>query len=97
MAAYAVSKRLAHAGGDGPGDEQDVGVARRGDDAEAEPLQVDVRARRERQLVLAAVAGAGVDVAERQARPAAGRRQGGAEAEPAEVAEQRQHQRSAQA
>ena len=65
-------ERLAHAGRDRPGDEQHVGVARRGDDAEAEPLEVVVRARGEGQFVLAAVAGAGVDVADREAATAVG-------------------------
>ena len=71
-------------------------MPRRGDDAEAEPLQVVVGAGEQRQLVLAAVAGAGVDVADREAArgPAA---RGRESAESAEVAKECQHQRSAQA
>ena len=72
-------------------------MSRRGDDAEAEALEVVVRARGERQLVLAAVARAGVDVAKRQAAAALRARKADLEAQPAEVAEERQHQRSAQA
>ena len=63
---YAIEQRLAHARRDRAGDEQHVGVAGRGDDVEAEALQVVVRVRRERELVLAAVARSGVDVAERE-------------------------------
>ena len=82
----------------GAGDEQHVRVPRRGDDAEAEALQVVVRAESERELVLAAVARAGVNVADGEASPA--RRDAGAPivaAQAAEVSEERQHQRSAQA
>ena len=49
------------------------------------------------QLVLAAVAGAGVDVPDRKAAAAVGSWQPDAVAEAAEIAEQGQHQRSAQA
>ena len=72
-------------------------MAGRGDDAEAEALEVVVGARRERELVLAAVARAGVDVADGEAAPAAGRGRRDVAAEAAEVAEQGEHQRSAQA
>ena len=68
-------QRLAHAGRDGAGDEQHVGVARRGDDAEAEALEVVVGARGEGELVLAAVARAGVDVADGEAAAAVGARE----------------------
>ena len=63
--------------GDGAGDEQDVGVAGGGDDAESEALQVVVGAACEGELVFAAVAGAGVDVAEREAAAAVRAREGG--------------------
>ena len=59
--------------------------------------EVVVRARDERELVLAAVARAGVDVADREAAAAVGRGRAIVAAEAAEVAEQRQHQRSTQA
>ena len=59
--------------------------------------EVVVGARGERQLVLAAVARAGVDVADREAAPAVGPRELDVAAEAAEVAEEGQHQRSAQA
>ena len=72
-------------------------MSRRGDDAEAEAFEVVVRARRERQLVLAAVARPGIDVSDRKAAPAAGWRERDVAAESAEVAEEGQHQRSAQA
>jgi len=49
-------ERLVHAAGYRAGDEQDVGVPGGGDDAEAKALQVVVRAREQRQLVLAPVA-----------------------------------------
>ena len=81
----------------GPGHEQQVGVSRRRDDAEPEPLEVVVRARGEGQLVLAPVAGARVDVTDREAAAAIGSRKRAAAAESSEVAEQGQHQRSAQA
>ena len=70
-------QRLAHAGRDGAGDEQDVGVAGRGDDAEAEALRGrSTGSRASGQLVLAAVARAGVDVADREAAAAARAREG---------------------
>ena len=73
-------------------------MAGRGDDVEAEALQVVLRRRRRGQLVLAGVAGAGVDVAERERARAAAPRQGGFAADALEVAEQDEHdQRSTQA
>jgi hypothetical protein len=72
-------------------------VPRRGDDAEAEALQVVLRRGRKRQLVLAPVARAGVDVTDRQAAGPVRRRQREAAAESAKVAKERQPQRSAQA
>ena len=78
-------------------DEQNVCVARRRDDAEAVALEVVVRARRERQFVLAAVARACVDVPHGEAASARQRRQADVTAEAAEISQQRQHQRSAQA
>src|SRR5207244_12676297 len=62
---------LAHPARHGPGDEQHVGVPRGGDDPEPAALQVVVGAGHEGELVLAAVAGAGVDVADGQAAAAA--------------------------
>ena len=60
--------------------------------------QVVVGARRERQLVLAAVARAGVDVAQREAAAAVGRAgRAIVRRRRPEVAEEGQHQRSAQA
>ncbi len=72
-------------------------MARRGDDPEAVVLEVVVGARGECELVLAAVAGARVDVAYRQAAAAVGAGEADLAPEPAQVAEERQHQRSAQA
>ena len=68
-----------------------------GDDAEAEALQVVVGTRELGELVLAAVAGAGVDVADCEAATAARLGQVDRPAEAAEVAEQGEHQRSTQA
>ncbi len=67
------------------------------DDADPEALQVRVRARDEDELVLAAVAGAGVDVPDREAAAAIGSLEPDGSAQAAEVSEQREHQRSAQA
>ena len=80
-----------------PGDEEDVGVTGGGDDVEAEALQVVLRRGGGGQLVLAGVAGAGVDMADRQRVRAAARRQGRFAADPLEMAEEDEHQRSAQA
>lgn len=60
------------------------------DDAETEALEVVVRAGGERELVLAAVARACVDVPDREAPPAIGAREPDVAAESAEVAEQGQ-------
>ena len=60
------AERLRHVQRDGSGDEQAVGVARRGDEAEAEALQIVVRAGEPADLELAAVAGAGVHLADVQ-------------------------------
>ena len=59
-------ERGPHPGRHGPRDEQDVGVPGRRDDPEPEPRHVDVRPRDKRELVLAAVARAAVDVADRE-------------------------------
>jgi len=88
---------VAHAGGDRPGHEQQIGVSRRRDDAEPESLEVVVRARGEGELVLAPVAGANIDVTDREAAAVIGPRKRTSAAESSEVAEQGQHQRSAQA
>ena len=90
-------ERVAHPRRDRARHEQHVGVPRRGDHAEPEPLQVVVRARSEGQLVLAAVAGARVDVTDGQAPATVGPRESRRSAESAKVAKERQHQRSAQA
>src|SRR5664280_897253 len=59
-------------GGDRSGDKQDVGVSRGGDDVEAVALNVVEGIADGAELVLAAVARAGVDVAQRQrTRPSA--------------------------
>ena len=63
-------QRRAHSARDRAGDEEHVGVARRGDDSEPEALEVVVGAGGEGELVLAAVARAGVDVADREAASA---------------------------
>ena len=86
-----------HAGGDGAGDEEDVGVSGGGDDGESESGEVVVGAGGECQLVFAAVAGSGVDVSDGEAACAVGCGQGEPAAESAEVFEQCEHQRSAQA
>jgi hypothetical protein len=88
---------FAHAAGDGAGDEEDVGVAGGGDEPESEALQVVVGAACKSEFVFAAVARAGVDVAEREAPATVWARKGGCLAEAAEVAEEGEHQRSAQA
>ena len=67
----------------GAGDEQYVGVAGGGDDAESVALEVVVGACGEGEFVFAAVAGAGVDVADGEAA----RVVGGGEVEAAEVSE----------
>ena len=67
------------------------------DDAEAEPLEVVVRVGEEGELVFAAVAGAGVDVADCEAAAAVWWWVRDGAAEVSEVAEEGQHQRSAQA
>ena len=90
-------ERLAHPGRHGTGDEQHVGVPGGRDDADPEALQVRVRARGEDQLVLAAVARAGVDVANGEAAAAIGSLERNGSAQAAEVSEEREHQRSAQA
>ena len=68
-------QRLAHVLGHRPGHHQHVGMARRGDEAQAEALEVVERVVERVDLQLAAVAGAGVDLADRQAaaEPAARR------------------------
>ena len=53
----------------GPGHEQHVGVARAGDELDAEPLDVVVGIVERVDLELAAVARTGVDLADRSARP----------------------------
>ena len=60
-------QRLAHVLGDRAGHQQHVGVARRGDEAQAEALEVVEGVVERVDLQLAAVAGAGIDLADRQA------------------------------
>ena len=72
-------------------------MPRRGDDAEAEPLQIVVRAAHEIQFVLTTVARPGVDVADREAARPVGSWQVEIAAQPAKVTQQGEHQRSAQA
>ena len=90
-------QRLGHAGGDGSGDEQDVGVPRRGDDAEAVALEVVKGVCDGAELVLAAVAGAGVDVADAPATAVRPRVRRALAADRRELSQQDEHQRSAQA
>jgi hypothetical protein len=92
------SERIDHASGYRPGNQQDVGVAGRGDDVEAEALQVVLRSCRRSQLVLAGVAGPGIDVADGQRAGAVASRQGGFAADALKMAKQDEHaQRSTQA
>ena len=77
---------LAHAARDSTGDKQQVGMARRGDDAEPEALEVVMRAREQREFVLAAVARTGVDVAHGEAPPAFGARESDVSAKTVEIA-----------
>jgi hypothetical protein len=60
-------QRLAHVLRHRAGDQQHVGVARRGDEAQAEALEVVEGVVEGVDLELAAVAGAGIDLADRQA------------------------------
>ena len=59
-------QRLAHVLGHGPGDHQDIGVARRCNKADAEPLDVVIRIVQGMDLKLAAVARASIDLADRE-------------------------------
>ena len=70
------AQRAGHPRRDGPGDQQDVGVTRRGDDVKPVALQVVERVGDRAELVLAAVARAGVDVADAQASARPGRAAG---------------------
>ncbi len=90
-------QRLAHPRGDGAGDEQDVGVPGRGDDAEAVSLQVVMWSGGEGEFVFATVSRAGVDMPDGQAPGPVGAWQGEVAAQAAQVAQQGEHQRSAQA
>ena len=60
-------QRLAHVLGHRTGDQQHVGMARRGDETEAEALEIVEGVVEGVDLELAAVAGAGIDLADRQA------------------------------
>lgn len=86
-----------HPRGHGAGNEEHIGVPRGGDDPEAEVLKVDIRAGDQGELVLAAVAAAGVDVSDRKRATAIGSWQVDRATEAAEVSKKCQHQRSAQA
>jgi len=90
-------ERLAHVLGDRAGDQQHVGMPRGGHDVDAEALEVVVRVRRGRQLVLACVARAGVDVPDGQRPGAVGTPQRGITAHPVELSQEHEHQRSTQA
>ena len=59
--------------GDRAGDQQHIGMPRRGDEAQAEALQVVERVVERVDFQLAAVAGAGVHLADRQASARAAR------------------------
>src|SRR4029453_15975629 len=61
-----LAERHRHVPGDGAGDEQQVRVARRGHEVDAEALAVVYGAGQPADLQLAAVAGAGVDLADGQ-------------------------------
>jgi hypothetical protein len=60
------SQRLGHTSRHWSGDEQDIGVTRRGNDVEPKTLQVVLGRCRSSQLVLASVAGSCIDVADCQ-------------------------------
>ena len=53
---------LAHVLGDGSGHHQHIGMARRGHEAQAEPLDVIIRVVEGMNLELAAIAGAGIEL-----------------------------------
>jgi len=55
--------------GDRPGDGQHVGVARRCDETQAEAFEIVERVAERMQLELAAVAGAGIDMADGERAP----------------------------
>ena len=63
-----------HIGRHRPGDQQHIGMARRGDKAQPEPLEVVERIVQRVDFQLAAIARAGIDLADRQAaaEPSAG-------------------------
>ena len=62
-------QRLAHVLRHRAGDQQHIGMARRGDEAETEALEIVVGVVEGMDLQLAAIAGAGVDLADRRLRP----------------------------
>ena len=86
-----------HARRDRAGDEQHVRVSGRGDDSEPEALQVVIRRGDERELMLAPVARARIDMADGEAASAGRSFERDIPSQAAEVAKQRQHQRSTQA
>ncbi len=93
-------QRLAHVLGHRPGDQQHVGVARRGDEAQAEALEVVEGVVERVDLQLAAVAGAGIDLADREAAaepPARGALDAGGELGQRRVVGPRRRARSAAA
>ena len=92
------SQRRRHPRGDGTGDQQHVCVARRGHDVQTELLEVVEGVGGSGELVLASVAGARVDVAQRERTAPAWRRCGDRVSQSLEVVEQYEHgQRSTQA
>jgi hypothetical protein len=60
-------QRFAHIGRDGAGHQQHIGMTRRGDEAQTEPLDVVERVVERVDFEFAAVARAGIDLADRQA------------------------------
>ena len=58
-------QRLAHVLGNGAGHHQHIGMARRGDKAQAEALEIIKRIAERVNFQFAAVAGAGIDMADR--------------------------------
>ena len=81
----------------GAGDEQDVGVPGRGDDAEAEALEVVVRARVSVSSCSQPLHEPASTWRSARLRPRSGAASAIVAAEAAEVAEEGEHQRSAQA
>ena len=87
-----------HPCGDRPGDEQHIGVARRGNDIQPVLLEIVERIRGCGEFVLTAIAGASVDVTDRERATPTVRCPWRVAAESLQVVEQHEHcQRSVQA